>query len=90
MARLELHVTPGASADAVGPFADGVLRVRVTRPPADGEANRSVLRLVADALGLPPSRLALVAGARGRRKRLQIDGVNDAELGRRLRDLPVN
>jgi len=90
MAEVELAVVPRASVNRVGPYADGVLRIRVVRPPAGGEANRSVLRLVADALGLPPSRLALVAGARGRRKRLRVDGVDDAELARRLRDLSAN
>lgn len=84
MADLEIAVTPRAAADRVGPYADGVLRVRVTRPPADGEANRAVLRLVARALGLPPSRLVLVAGERARRKRLRVDGVDAAELDRRL------
>ena len=86
-AQLELQVTPGASADAVGPYADGALRVRVTRPPAGGEANRAVLRLVARALRLPPSRLVLVAGERGRRKRIRIDGIAADELERRLREL---
>jgi len=87
MAQLEIRVTPGASADAVGPVAGGVLRVRVTRPPADGEANRAVLRLVARALRIPSSRLVLVAGERGRRKRIRIDGVEADELERRLRAL---
>jgi uncharacterized protein len=90
MAVVELVVVPRASADRVGPYVDGVLRVRVARPPADGEANRAVLRLVADALGVPPSRLALVAGARGRHKRLRVDRMDEAELARRLRDLPTN
>ena len=87
MATLELHVTPGASRDAVGPFADGVLRVRVTRPPTDGEANRAVVRLVGRALGLAPSRLVLVAGERGRRKRISVDGLGADELERRLRTI---
>lgn len=90
MADVELVVVPRASANRVGPYADGVLRVRVVRPPVDGEANRSVLRLVADALGVPPARLALVAGERGRRKRLRIDGIDEPELERRLRDLAVD
>jgi hypothetical protein len=84
MADLELAVTPRAAADRVGPYAEGVLRVRVTRPPADGEANRSVLRLVARALGVAPRRLRLVAGDRARRKRVSVDGLDAAELGRRL------
>ncbi len=90
MADVELVVVPRASVNRVGPYADGVLRVRVVRPPADGEANRSVLRLVADALDVPPSRLSLVAGARARRKRLRVDGLDDAELARRLGDLPAD
>jgi uncharacterized protein YggU (UPF0235/DUF167 family) len=84
MADLELAVTPRAATDRVGPYAEGVLRVRVTRPPADGEANRSVLRLVARALGVPPRSLRLVAGERARRKRVSVDGLDAAELGRRL------
>jgi hypothetical protein len=84
MPELELAVVPRASSDRVGPYAGGVLRVRVTRPPADGEANRAVLRLVARALELAPSRLSLIAGSRDRRKRVHVEGIDDAELRRRL------
>lgn len=87
MADLDLLVTPRAAAERVGPWHDGVLRVRVTRPPADGEANRAVVRLVAAALRVAPSRVELVAGARGRRKRLRIGEIDPAELERRLAGL---
>jgi uncharacterized protein len=90
MAVVELVVVPRASADRVGPYVDGILRVRVVRPPVDGEANRSVVRIVADALGLPHSRIALVAGTRARRKRLRVDGVTEPELERLLRDLSAD
>ena len=90
MPDLELAVTPRAARDRVGPFRDGVLRVRVTRPPADGEANRAVLRLVARAIGLPVSRLSVVAGERARRKRITIEGIDADELGRRLAALPLD
>ncbi len=84
MADLDLVVTPRASADRVGPWTDGALLVRVTRPPSDGEANRAVVRLVARALDVAPSRVNLVAGERGRRKRLRIDELDAAELERRV------
>jgi len=90
VAVLDVAVVPRASADRVGPYVDGVLRVRVTRPPADGEANRAVVRLVAAALGLAPSRVEVMAGATGRRKRLQIEGFESAELEHRLRDLHLD
>jgi uncharacterized protein (TIGR00251 family) len=87
MPDLELAVVPRAAADRVGPYDAGVLRVRVTRPPADGEANRAILKLVARALEVAPGRVTLVAGSRARRKRLRIDGIDDAELDQRLRRL---
>ena len=84
MADLEILVTPRAASDVVGPFRDGVLRVRVTRPPSDGEANRAVLRLVARAAGVAPGRVELIAGARSRRKRIRVAGLDPRELARRL------
>jgi uncharacterized protein len=84
MADLDVAVIPRAAFDAVGPFVDGTLRVRVTRPPADGEANRAVLRLVARALDVPPGSVELASGSRSRRKRIRIIGLNDDDLRRRL------
>ena len=84
MADLHLIVTPGASVDRVGPWADGALRVHVRRPPLDGEANRAVTRLVARALDVAPSRVTVLAGERGRRKRVRIEELGVAEPERRL------
>ena len=83
-AQVVVRVTPRADADRVGPYAGGVLQVRVIRPPAEGEANDAVRALVARALGVPRSSVVLVAGARSRTKRFAIDGVASPELARRL------
>ena len=64
MADLQLRVTPGASTDRVGPFDDDVLHVRVTRPAAEGAANRAVLRLVGKAIGVAGGLFAAKAAAK--------------------------
>jgi uncharacterized protein YggU (UPF0235/DUF167 family) len=53
--------------------ADGAFRVRVTAAPEGGEANRAVIALLADALGVAPSRIALVRGAASRDKLFRIE-----------------
>jgi uncharacterized protein YggU (UPF0235/DUF167 family) len=83
-AVVEVLVTPRAAADSVGPMVDGVLRIRVTRPPTDGEANEAVRRLLARALGIAPSRVVLVAGGRARRKRFAVSGVPPGAIPQRL------
>jgi uncharacterized protein YggU (UPF0235/DUF167 family) len=84
VAMLDVAVVPRATAERVGPWSEGVLKVRVTRPPSEGEANVAVVAAVAHALELAPSRLEVVAGRRSRRKRLRIDGIDRAELLARL------
>lgn len=84
---LNIVVVPRANAEHVGPWSDGVLKVRVTRPPTDDEANAAVVAAVARALHVAPSRIELVAGRRSRQKRLRIDGIDRAELWSRLATL---
>lgn len=60
------------------------IRAWVTAPPADGEANEAVTRLLASALSIAPSRVALIRGAAGREKTFEIRGLNEAEALARL------
>ena len=53
-----------------------VLRVRVTAAPRDGEANHAVTGLLAKALDLAPSRVALVRGATTRDKLFRLEGLS--------------
>lgn len=80
-----VHVRPRASTAAiVGTHGDAVA-VRVTVPPVDGRANAAVSRLIADALGVAPSRVVLVAGATARTKRFEVHDPDPASLAARLR-----
>jgi uncharacterized protein YggU (UPF0235/DUF167 family) len=71
--RLALHVTPGARSEGIT-LGPGKLMVKVHTPPAEGAANAAVLRLLASALGIPPSGLTLLRGATSREKLVQIGG----------------
>ena len=83
--RLKLRVTPKSRADEiVGVREDGTLHVRVTAPPEGGKANDAVLRLLSKALALPRSAVRLKAGTSSRDKWVDLDGIDAAELARRL------
>lgn len=84
MTRIHVRVTPRSSREAIEGFdANGVLRVRVSAPPADGAANAAVARLLAKALGLPARDLVLVTGASARQKAFDI-ALSDDEIRARL------
>lgn len=72
--HLNVRVQPRAGRNEVAGIVAGRLRLRVTAPPADGQANDAVRRLLADYLHVPVSRIELVAGQQGRDKRLLVRG----------------
>jgi uncharacterized protein YggU (UPF0235/DUF167 family) len=74
--RFTVRLTPRGGSDRVEGVVDGVLRVRVAAPAVDGAANEALLRLLADALGVPRRDARLAAGARGRSKLIVIDGIS--------------
>ena len=80
MVRLTVHVTPRAGRDSIDGVVDGMVRARVTAAPANGAANDATTRLLARALGVPPSRLRLVAGASARVKTFDVAGMDADEL----------
>ena len=69
--RLTLRVTPGARVESVE-LGDRLVQIKVRAKPEGGKANEAVLDLLAQALGLAPSRLELLRGATGRDKQVRI------------------
>ena len=81
---LRLAVVPGARKTGADGLFDGALRVRLSAPPVDGKANEALLGFLADALGVPRSRLELVSGQTSRKKRVAVAGLAPAEAVARL------
>lgn len=87
--RIDVRVTPRGGRDSIDGVRDGHLLVRVAAAPADGAANESVLRLVAQAAGVPRRAARLIAGATGRHKLVAVEGADRAALIARWPDLGV-
>jgi uncharacterized protein len=74
---LAIRVTPRSAKPGIGSWragADGreVLEVRVAEAPADGAANEAIVTLLAKALRVSRSELAIISGAASRHKRIAI------------------
>ena len=76
----DVLVQPRSSRERLGPVHDGRVKIAVTAPPVDGEANAAVIELVAKQLGVARSAVAVIAGAASRRKTLRVAGVAAATL----------
>ena len=84
MARISVTVSPGARRSAlVGRHGEG-WRARVAAVPEHGRANEALCKLLAAALSVPPGSVRVVAGHGARAKIVEIDGLEPAEIERRL------
>jgi uncharacterized protein (TIGR00251 family) len=77
---LDVAVTPGARRNAADGWHDGALRVRLTAPPVDGQANAALVSWLAAQLHLPQRAVRIVRGVSARRKRVELDAPWESTL----------
>lgn len=79
-----VHAQPRAKRSAVVGVHGERLKVAVTAAPEKGKANEEIIEVLADALKLKRSQIALSAGAGSRQKTFVVSGVEPDELRRRI------
>ena len=84
MGRISVTVSPGAGrSELVGRHGEG-WRARVSAPPERGRANDALCALLAGLLRIPRGSIHVVGGQTERRKVVEIDDLDSAEIERRL------
>lgn len=72
--HIVVRVKPGSrKGPLVETGPDGTLTIYVRERAVDGKANEAVIRVLAEHLDVPRSRVVLAAGATSRLKRFRID-----------------
>jgi uncharacterized protein YggU (UPF0235/DUF167 family) len=79
--KLNVRGHPGASRERIS-WDGATLHVWVTARAVEGDANRALVRAIADGLGVRLSAVALVAGQRSRAKVVEVEGVSESDLDR--------
>jgi len=86
--RLTLHIQTRASRTEIAGRHGDAIKIRLAAPPVDGAANAELVTFLADRLGVPRSAVVIRHGESGRRKTVEIRGMNISraeqglELGR--------
>jgi uncharacterized protein (TIGR00251 family) len=77
---LPVRAQPGARRNGVLGERDGMLRVAVTAAPEKGKANRAIVAVLSDALGVSKSAIELTDGETSPRKRFLVVGARVEEI----------
>ncbi|NLW92235.1 MAG: YggU family protein [Syntrophomonadaceae bacterium] len=73
---VEIKVQPRASRNQIVGEQDGLLKVKLTAPPVEGEANQALVNYLASVLDTPRRNIMLIKGETSRNKIISIKGMS--------------
>jgi len=82
--NITVQVQPNARRNEVLGFEDGVLHLRIAAPPVKGEANRQLIDFLSRLLGVSKGSIAIEKGLASRKKVVAIEGLDRAQILKRL------
>ncbi|MGM9426280.1 DUF167 domain-containing protein [Hydrogenophaga sp. MI9] len=84
MGRIVVYCQPGAKQTQCVGLHDGKPKIQLKAPPVDGAANKALIAFLSDVCDVPKSAITIELGASGRTKRVDVAGLTDDEISRRL------
>jgi len=79
-----VKVQPRAKVTRIAGRMENAYRLQLAAPPVDGKANEACVAFLAELAGVAKSRVRIVSGATGRMKVVEIEGIAQGEMERRL------
>jgi len=83
-ARLQVKVQPRSSRNEITEITEDCLRIKLTAPPVEGEANKKLAKFMGQVLGCGAGKIKVIRGATGRCKLLEITGLTEDEIRSRV------
>ena len=87
-AIVNVKAVPRSSKAGIDGLLGDAVKVRVRSAPVDGKANKELVEVLADALGLPKASVAFKSGETSKTKRLLLRGVASEAVRKVVENLP--
>ena len=90
MARVTVKVHPRAKRSGITGRLGDAYKLDLNAPPVDGKANDECVRFFAELAGVSRGSVRIVKGATSRLKVVEVEGVGQEELERRIKEAQPN
>ena len=77
---LNVRAQPRSSKSGIDGLLGDVVKVRIRCAPVDGKANKELVETLADAFGLPKSRVVFKSGETSKTKRILLAGLSAGDI----------
>ena len=82
--ELNVLVVPRSSRCEIAGIHNNALRIKLTSPPVDNEANVQCCSFIAKQLGIAKRQVLIIRGNTARKKVVKIAGVTESEVRRKM------
>lgn len=77
---LRVRLQPRSSRNVIDGVQGGCLKLRLTAPPVEGEANKALVEFLSGLLHIKKTSIEIDSGLKSREKRVRIDGLTPEAL----------
>jgi uncharacterized protein (TIGR00251 family) len=77
---LQVHVVPRSAKCEVAGIQGDALKLKITAPPVEGQANAECIRFLSDILGIKKKQVRILGGHKSKRKTVAIEGVGRKDI----------
>lgn len=78
--RFSATIQPRSSKNEVTGVYNEALKIRLTAPPVDGEANKACMLFFAKWLGISPSKVRIIQGHRSKNKTIEVEDLTEKQF----------
>ena len=82
--ELSVIVVPRSSRCEIAGIHNNALRIKLTSPPVDNEANIQCCDFIAKQLGIAKRQVSIIRGKTARKKTVRIEGVTEQEVREKM------
>jgi uncharacterized protein (TIGR00251 family) len=83
-ALIRVKVIPRSSKTEIAGMEKDIYRVKITDPPVEGKANKALIALLAEKLGIAKRDIEITAGKTSRMKTVRVQGMSEVAVTQAL------
>jgi uncharacterized protein len=77
---LQVHVVPRSAKSEIAGVQGDALKLRITAPPVEGQANAECVRFLSDILGIKKKQVRILSGHKSKKKTVAIEGIRKKDI----------
>ena len=77
---LRVHVVPRSAKSEFAGIQGDALKLKITAPPVEGQANAECIRFLSDILGIKKKQVKILSGHRSKKKTIAIEGIGRKDV----------